>query len=104
MCYLYNEHEKNLYKISELLRDDKGGDKENKRGDKVRRKKTRKGTKITKEMTKNQAYLGGEGHSGKILGFSPPLLLLFSSSNRKKCDAWCANGHKPHPWSLKKRV
>jgi hypothetical protein len=93
-----------------LLRDNKGGEKENKRGDKhniggdkERRKKTRKETKITKEMTKNQAYLGGEGHSGKILGFAPPLL-LFSCSNREKCDAWCANGHKPHPRSLKKRV
>ena len=45
-------------------------------------KKTKKEKKITKKMRKNQAYMGGEGHGGKIMGFSPPLLLLFACSKR----------------------
>jgi hypothetical protein len=52
-------------------------------------------------MTKNQAYLCGEGNIGKLLGFDPPLL-LFSFSNKEKCEAWCGNGHNSHIQSLKK--
>jgi hypothetical protein len=39
MCYLYNELEKNLYKISELLRDNKGGDKERRQRKQERRQR-----------------------------------------------------------------
>jgi hypothetical protein len=31
----------------------------------------REDKKITKEMTKNQAYQGRDGDSGKIVGFTP---------------------------------
>lgn len=58
--------------------------------------KPREDKRITKEMTKNQAYQGRVGDSGKIVGFTPYLLLLFTYSNRENHEAWCANGHKTH--------
>jgi hypothetical protein len=37
-------------------------------------------SKPRKEMTKNQPYLSCDGHTGKILIFSPSLLVLFAFS------------------------